>query len=482
MQRRRKIDRKTPALWCVLSGGCGLALLGIVFLVFLRSPSTGSDPVSNIAPSTPAQERNGSDSVLDIALNTVPALPPLDFPTGSVEEACGLNEFPPYDYNIRELGRPSNSPYSAELGWIPLQSEACRLALETHLNSINPYLWGVEDVHENQEFAFVVLEDPLTFERIFADPVGDLSRVQDALTRPECLLDPSETNWELKETCHAEAFLNYALINRFCYKPPRVDAPQLPAPERDGLGKYRFTTWESYKQYRAQKGISKRSRPYISSLNPTPEQDRSMWKHKLEDAWVEMKCEELSPHLEFTPEQYPILYERVMAFQEPKARFNDKNVREYLIELGARLGDAAAGLTIPLDDGEILGYRYREEGSKFGRFADIWKSTAWSKLSSKKEPTVDRFLQSFQLLARLDARRADPRDEMEFDWEWVARHLCEPPYFTFRGRKRVFPENTEHQSCQEVVHEIRQSGTTFRPLLDVLEKFEQVALELEVYE
>ena len=153
-----------------------------------------------------------------------------------------------------------------------LESAECWSALEQHINAINPYLWGA--THENRQFAFVVLKEPLTFERIFTDPTGDFNRVQDALSRPECLLETGEKNWELKESCHADAFLNYALINRFCFD----------------------------------SGVRDRAQTlYWESDNPTPEQDRFMWKQRLENYWVEEKCEELDSMLELTLEQNPAL-------------------------------------------------------------------------------------------------------------------------------------------------------------------------------
>ena len=482
-EKESKISRATHVPWW-WSCGLGLVLVGGIFFVFWRAPSNSSDAVSNIDP--PVSELKVTDTLVSaevphIAVKTGPTLPPLDFLPGSVEEACGLNQFPPYRYREEDGSRPANTPFNTEQNliylksvgdnrsaytlfdpardWLPMKSEECRSALEQHINTINPYLWGA--TYENRQFAFVVLEEPLTFERIFTDPTGDLNRVLDALSRPECLLETDGKNWELKESCHAEAFLNYALINRFCYEPYWPDDPrQELAIPRDG--------------------VFRRSRTYYRD-NPNPEQDRYMWKQELEDDWIRRKCKALNPTLAFTPEQYPILHELVMSFGDLEG--GHKNVRELLIEQAARLGDDAAGLTTRVY--KELSHSYNEEGYKFGRFAELFNDGALGKLVSKQEPSADRFLQIFNMLARFTSRKPDPRDELEFDWEWVARQLCAPPYkniYRSRGRHVVLLENVDHLSCQEVVHEIRQSGTTFRPLLDVLDKFEEVALELEVYD
>lgn len=142
-----------------------------------------------------------------------PELPKLNFLIGSIEDACGLNDCPTFWHEIAEARK--GVPPRMRVKMPILESEECQTALETHINSINPYLWGATD--ENRQFNFVETDPPLTFERIFADPLGDLARVQDALSRPECLLTGDQTNWELKETCHADAFLNFALFNRFCF-------------------------------------------------------------------------------------------------------------------------------------------------------------------------------------------------------------------------------------------------------------------------
>ena len=442
-------------------GGLGLGLVAVCFMLWNandRAPTLVSEPL--------ASEKN---AVVSSALTTVrvdtavlapPLLPRLDFPPGSVEEACGLNSFPSYHYREDDGDHEPNSPFNGLLDWIPLESEECWTALENHLSTINPYLWGknTSDSQESdhhgtfvpslsRQFALVALDHPLTFGRIFADPARDFVRMQEALSRPECLLEPGEKNWELQESCHAEAFLNYALINRFCFG----------------------------------RGVSDRAKTYYRKKdNPTPEQDRLMWKQDLEDAWIEKKCEGLDSMLELTTEQNPELYRSVMSLRVLLSRHTTPS--ELLIDLAARLGDNAAGLTFPV---VRPGHPYNEEGYKYGRFAELLSSEIWIDFAVKKAPSTERFLQTFNMLARVTSRKPDPRDEFKLNWEWVARYLCEPPYYTTNSVKffSIVPvENVEHPSCKEIVHEIRQGGTTFRPLLDVLDKFEQVALELEVYE
>ena len=432
----------------------GLGLIVVVLVcVFLNINDRIPADASGLVGSNSGVAVTSSPPIIQskVTVNLPHQLPQLDFPPSSVEEACDLNEFPPrvgyYSYEADERSSWPNSPFNAQGDLIALESEECWAALEEYASTVNPYLgWGSYHSQE-ASFAFVVLDNPLSFGRIFADPSRDFHRVQDALSRPECLLEHTETNWELKDSCHAEAFLNYALFNRFCY----------------------------------QNAAMHRARQHYSD-NPTPDQDRLIWKEILVDAWVDTKCKEYSSTLELTEEQYPVLVGSLRSLEERS------KLETILIELAARLGDNAAALTHPIYP---FGHKprsydsmppvYMDKGYQHGRFTELLTSDAWQKFTTKEEPNVDRFLQTFQMLAQVASRKPDPRDELELNWEWVARYLCEPPYYRPPGEGEP-EEPVEHPSCQEIVHEIRQSGTTFRPLLDVLDKFEQVALKLEVYE
>ena len=67
----------------------------------------------------------------------------------------------------------------------------------------------------------------------------------------------------------------------------------------------------------------------------------------------------------------------------------------------------------------------------------------------------------------------------------VVIYICVPvviPPSAAEEMGMVASEPTEIQSCKEIVHEIRQRGITFPPLLKMFDKFEQVALEPKVYE
>ena len=428
-----------------LGGGIGLVIVAgaIVTIVLLQPQKTPAPDPASQDSDTPSAIVSDSVPTAEIVepVKESPKLPKLTFVAGSVEDACGFNEYPPYHYRDEDGDRPLNDPFNAEGEWIALESEECRDALEAHIKSINPYLW-MQGQSANQ-FALVKLENPLTFERVFADPDGDFELVRDALSRPECLLENGTVNWELNEECHADAFLNYALIHRFCFDD----------------------------------GVSDRKRTYYwEEDNPTPEQDRAMWKQFSEDAWIWEKCEGVNETLHL--EHHLELYETILSFHDDQDRRPPMS-NVILIELAARLGDNAAGLTKPFTKGgPVVRDFQHERGYKYGRFADLLGSDSWKQFAAKEEPNSERFEEFITLLTFLDARRPDPRDEIEFDWEWIVQHFCTPPY-----QKSAWDEEpTEPKSCQEIVHEIRQRDIKFAPLVSTLDKFEQVAIELDVYE
>ncbi|MXZ43683.1 MAG: hypothetical protein F4Z01_01690 [Gammaproteobacteria bacterium] len=387
MQKEVLGSRKSRAAWWIWGSAFGLAVVVIVMFEFLRTPSSHSLTSLNIHHPPSVSELDGTvlvepTDVSQVAMKKWPTVPPMDFPPGSVEEACGFNDFPPYHFSTFEFGWDLRTP---------LTSDECWSAMETHINTINP-LHLDRDPERRHTFLFEVLEEPLTFERIFTDPRGDLLRLQDALSRSDCLLTGDETNWELNDSCHAEAILNFALINRICLA----------------------SVWSrSYTYY-----------PNINDL--TPEQDRLRWKESLEREWVEMKCEELDQTLEFSSEHHPELHKLVMSLQSPTAIIK-KNALELLIELSARLGDEATGLTLPQQFLIPLPGIKNEEGYKFGRFTELLASRTWQELTLKQAPNADRFFQIFHMLARAESQNIDNSKAVQFEWGQLVNHMCVPP-------------------------------------------------------
>ena len=440
--------------WTWIGGiGLGLILIGVGTLVLLHKSSHNlsvHDSESESKSDSPPPQSSSLITDVEPAAHS-PTLPTLEFPPNSVEAACGLNEYPPrvdyYEYDDNERYSWVNNPFNDDGDWVSLELEECKRALEMRINTINPYLWGA--TYENRQFAFVVINNPLTFKRIFTDPLGDLARVQDALSRTECLIvQSSEDGWQLKESCHADAMLNFALVNRFCFD----------------------------------EGIRNRSRQYYRGKDaPTPEQDRYMWTQALEGAWVSKKCEELDSTLDFTAKHHKQLRTVIQSLHDPDVGY--RTLQEQLIELAARLGDDAAGLTQRFS--AHRSHTYQEEGYRMGRFAELLLSQTWKELATRAEPSVERF---HRLLPLFSATIISSGTIVELDLVAVAQHLCTPPYphntpeISSHSAHDPAEAPSEPKSCRTIVNDLRLQVGNNPTMLSGIATFEDIAMRLEVYD
>ncbi len=400
-------------------------------------------PNSLIASSsTPTATIAATDPVIPALVS--PKLPPVDYPPGSVGEACEVNEFPSFDWysNLDFDIRRSLENHLYDLMQEKLKKETCMTALERHMYSINLYLWEAPNTRnwktpneKNLAFSFVVIDNPMTFERIFTDPVGDFARVQEALARPECQLGKdAKSNYQLNKTCHADAIHNYALVLRYCYKEH-----------------YIFPTFTTHLVIDAK-----------STPKPTPEEDRHKWIQELEDDWLKEKCWSLDRTLNLNSELHTELSRQIQAIMPaptPPSRIY-KSVNAGLIELAARLGDDAAGLRFNTEEG----YKY---GPLAGWFTNLFEP---AKLFSKDPPSVDRLRRLVPLFGKNIGD--DGGKLIQFDHEALAQHLCAPPYDK---------DPDDPPSCREIINELRQESLG-PPMLEAIATFEDVAMRLDVYE
>ncbi|MDE0645810.1 MAG: hypothetical protein OXH84_06190 [Gammaproteobacteria bacterium] len=416
-------------------------------------------PNSLIASSsTPTATIAATDPVIPALVS--PKLPPVDYPPGSVGEACEVNEFPSFDWysNLDFDIRRSLENHPYDLMQEKLKKETCMTALERHMYSINPYLWETPNEtkwkkkEKNLAFSFVVIDNPMTFERIFTDPLGDFARVQEALAHPECQLGKggAKSNYQLNETCHADAIHNYALVLRYCYDEHYIfeDSPTVTTLSSTGM-------------------FIKTKQP---ATKPTPEEDRHKWIQELEDDWLKEKCWSLDRTLDLNSELHTELSRQIQAIMPARTLWIEKSVNAGLIELAARLGDAAAGLTKP--------FFYSEEGYQYGPlagwFASFYEPT---QLGSKHQPSVERL----QQLVLLFERRflANNGEVIKFDHEALVRHLCTPPYDPPFGSDQ--DHVSDPPSCRDIITELRQKPIS-SSILGAIDTFEDVAMRLDVYE
>ena len=394
----------------------------------------------------------------------IPPLPPVAYPPGSIGEACEVNEYPPrvdyFDLDRETSHNLENSPFDSAGDWKALKEVNCMAALDRHMNPINPYLWGKEKEPEGKlsALALVNIDNPVTFERLFTDPVGDFALVQEVFTRPECQLGTdADPNWQLHETCHADALLNYALLTRFCYGD----------------------------------GVLKRPRKYYREKdNPTPEQDRSMWIQGLEAAWVRQKCKSLDPNLKLQLPIHIALQQQIQALRgsDDHGPYGEQTLTGALIDLAARLGDPTAALTQPIWHGQFYD-PYDEEGYKYGPLAE-WFTSDWRpyELFTKHPPNIERLYVFLELFAEENLCTADGR-EIKLNRDVLVQHLCTPPYdddIAHPFYSSPYPDVDKDTinnppSCREVITELRQKSIPSSMLAEIA-TFEDIAIRLGIYE
>lgn len=441
-------------LWLSI-GGLSLIALTCVVLWLKAPPEITTEPpttpvVINHVTNPTADTVDDTLAVVDPVAVVIPKVPPVDFPQGSIGHTCAVNDFPPYHWYVDldyETSRSlDNHPFYDSNGDQRVLKGECHSVLERHLYSLNPYYWGAQDEKRpvNRAFDFIVIDNPLTFERIFADPAGDFARVQEAFTKPECLLaHNAESNWELNEICHADAILNYAFITRFCYN-------------------------DSYHGY--DNWVTERpSQHYLEENNPTPAQDRHMWIQSLEDRWIREKCKTLDSNLNLHAKQHTELRQQIQKLQP---RLYNRVSLSKLIELAARLGDDAAALTQPAMHVAYHRSLQSDEGYKYGPFAG-WLTNKYELFTIKDPPSVDRIGQALSLFAKNLVGKKGRR--VIIDHEALVQHLCTPPYYD--------PDNEypNPPSCRTVVIKLRQQAL-HHTTLNLIATFEDVAMRLDVYE
>jgi len=446
-----------------ISGCFCLILLTVSVFLWLSPPHTNPANRPTLStnnsltdsPNTTVQPQAAVTTPQTTVTLTTPAVPPAAYPLGSIGEACEVSEYPSnvefLDLNTETFLSLPNSPFDSDGNWKQLLQPKCWTALENHMKPINPYLWGKKEhtLEKHHVIALVLVDNPLTFERVLTDPVEDFARLQEALARPECRpKNDTPTNWNLNETCHGDAIFNYAMFSRFCYG--------------EGIFNRPSPYWDE---------------PYSTPI--TPKQDGGRWIENLENAWVFQKCEELDQNLNLRLPVHTELWQQIQALQisDENNRWGPKTVNAKLIELAARLGNVPAGLTYPFDHGDSGSQPYNEEGYKYGPLAE-WFTTVFepAELFIKQPPSVDRLRQLIPMFGKNIKLKGVL---INFDHEALAKYLCAPPYYTPPSDEETAPEPS---SCRAILTDLRQEFHNDTQTLKLIATFEEIAMRLDVYE
>ena len=283
---------------------------------------------------------------------------------------------------------------------------------------------------------WINFNSPLTYRRIFSDPVQDRERVVEALRNPNCNLnDEDDIRWNLYDECHADAFANLFHFTRKCLDPNSYDNL--------------YSQWFSIERH------------WIKENTPEDERDqrtRQLWEKVLETHWVVKECER------FNVEEILI---------DPK---RDQDILNKL---------RAAGKVLQVNDQISLDYEIRKSLQALAaRFGDEWAvvthhgSAAWRAFRAEQLP----WIQTNQVLFRSDATRESKllagvqialelaESELEFDWNFLVTYIC------------TDQKHTDTTSCQTAINELYYSLDSLElDKFQILSQIERVALELGVY-
>lgn len=330
--------------------------------------------------------------------------------SGDVWEICALDKFPLFTNDFAQA--------LLHQGGINKFPEFCATALTDHMLSVNPYTWRL-DTYDT--FQFFVTDPPLSYQRIFEDPLGTLNEVVGVISRPECLMDrESSKPWALKEACSADAVMLYSEFYSICFTNDHI--------------------------------------PMLTGDANSLEDSNASWKTYLSNLWLHEKCQDYIPY----SEKYDLI-QALGGDEAVKEVFPDIDIEKFyytkheliatLIALAARLGDEAAGLT--------------NHAYEIGVFEELLESNNWEELTKKKPPNSVRLQETLDWVESLDAR------PIQFSWDWLVQQLCAAP---------KSEDWSEHPSCRELIDELFNEPDVSGRRVDILIEFEQVATKLGVYD
>ena len=409
-----------------------------IYLVIRHLPDSNTD---NLA--VDFEPTNHEDVAEQVVLNT----PEADSrpPVGESGDTLDIWKECPID----EWANTVNIPSVEKWAGLELEvTDTCLRAREQHMLS-QPY------EPDKYIFSFISFREPRTLTQVFDNPEQDLNNIKAALNREECLTPEVTANWDLKESCYAESFGNFAMFYDYC-------------------GSRRLAGRELKAAYERQ------FRTGTDTRNPANEHMKAdvsrLWKTYLERSWVDDHCLQYSPSLYFIDTDWNSeLYERLVEIGKERVHFrapvdfangDAKGVWQILLSIGARLGDEAAALVyFPGPDRELRQYFDEKQP---------WR-IYWREMWNQSNPTVTRLSVAMELVVSLD------ESDVSFNMEWLVDHVC--TFHRVRSRDvygRLNPKDSP--SCQTLINELRFELDSLDQRLPFLDEFERVAIEIGIFQ
>ncbi len=364
-------------------------------------------------------------------------------------------------------------------------SESCLQSLDQFFSS-KRIGWLVDVVGSSFE--------RLEYQRIFASPLRDQSGVFATLDREECFLEDDERRdyWgprsgrDLKMSCNAEAFTNYAQFGAICY----------------GFREGRDAEREWIDPQLAVYASKTRFQHFLGGSEHSSKNDNAevyerrrlwLWEEVLEVRWLKRQCAKFDSVPTMDGDRYAQEYERLKTLSIRLEQVSEwmwetrdprVNIYEGLTKLASLLGDGRTreGYRLGKESWQELVYGVNlADDPWMGDLNDGWLG-----------PTSDRGIRMF---TGLNAARALEKRDIDYDLEWLVESVCRTS--DYRGT-----DERGNKSCRwwvghfrdflaEGQVEIRDAdgtevNTTSKgsreEYLWALDRFEEVALELGIYD
>lgn len=322
-------------------------------------------------------------------------------------------------------------------------TEECQSALDAYFEEV-PL--------EHSDTTWISIANRLTYGRAFEDPVGDRKRVFEALGNEECGLESGRTvRWDLKESCHADAFANLSVVLWACDK--RRNLQELAKNLVDLRDEMQFSPGRQREERLLRTGTVRFLEAHWFN--------KRCAKHKLSDLQIDADRD---------PAQHELLQATATRLGEAWVGYSNIPESYVLKALAARFGDESSALCYYPSRSQVEGKSWHKHISKewpwalnslFGTSTIAKLLNAWS---GESTGTEKRMQLGISLAISLK------ESEFEFDWNKLVRKVCTL-------------EKPEEETCQTVIDELKQSlDWDSNRELQALEEIERVSMELGLYD
>ncbi|MCY4144090.1 MAG: hypothetical protein OXG08_10460 [Gammaproteobacteria bacterium] len=317
----------------------------------------------------------------------------------------------------------------------------------------------------NHFFTFIIQPSPLTYDRIFTDPIRSRDLVFDALEREECYADHEIVRPDLNEVCHVDAIEDYLAFLKTCSSPNIRDVESVwstPSQDYEGKSRFRFEL-EFIEDFQ-----------YV---NPVEFEllEESIHTDILEARWLNLRCS-----------QFDLSEFEMLPGSTAYKNLTKSSVRQSdLIRYGIRAALARIAVVLgggwPVSDGFMLSYLmnfdYDGNDTIHDYYAEnhSWILDRYRSVSSFESRTV-RLRSSIELVLAMEELGWD------VDLKGLVKRMCSDSRIS-RYSESIDLSSEESSSCADAIRSLNltiHGSETNR--LRVLDQIERLTLELGVYD